>query len=212
MLNDEPAGARLEVALSTDRWTLANKITIARILLVPVFAVTYVAFHDGYPLLLLPLSLFVAAAASDGLDGYIARTRNQRSELGAMLDPVADKFLITVSLLLVCFMGPPGALPMWLLSAVVSRDLLLLSGGIVAGSLRGKLVVRPSKIGKTATGFMMTCIIWGMTNLFQFAPSWLNQFLWWTTCLLVLISGLQYGIHGCKQAADPANRPRVEGA
>ena len=193
----------------SEAWTLANTITMGRILLVPVFALTYILWGDDYPALLAPLLVYIAASASDGLDGYLARTRNQRSELGSMLDPLADKLLLTVGMILVAFMGPEGALPLWVVAAVLSRDILLVTGGGLVRSLRGKIVVRPIWAGKVATCFQMTSVGWGMTRLYAFSPSWLNGFLWWGTAVLTLYSGIVYGIHGCKQVANPVQRTQA---
>jgi len=199
-------GEEMTSGLSTDTWTLANKITLGRILLVPVFAATYLVWGDAYPMLLVPLFFYILAAASDGLDGYFARSLNQRSELGSMLDPLADKFLLTVGLILVAFWGPPEAIPPWVVAAVLSRDILLVTGGILMRTLRGRMVVRPIRAGKLATCFQMTTVGWGMTQLVDVSPLWLNLFLWWGTALLTLYSGIVYGIHGCQQAADPLPR------
>src|SRR4029453_19258699 len=110
--------------------TLANKITIARILLIPVFVVlllyhqiTGAEWHRW-----LALAVFVIAALSDGIDGWIARHFNQRSQLGALLDPLADKLLLVAALILLSQPGSPHlpALPLWLVATVLGRAALLM--------------------------------------------------------------------------------------
>ncbi len=115
--------------------TTANKVTIARILLVPVFVVQAVYYvqtgNEMYRLI--AVLAFGLAAISDGIDGYIARHYNQFSELGAVLDPLADKLLVLSALVLLSFDNRPrfDRLPLWLLGVVFSRDAILLLGSVV---------------------------------------------------------------------------------
>src|SRR4030095_6512672 len=115
--------------------TTANKITILRILLVPFFiaqVLYYVGSGDEFYRLLAILS-FAIAAISDGVDGYIARRYNQRSELGAILDPLADKLLLVSGIVLLSLNNKPylDHIPLWLTVTILSRDVLLLIGLIV---------------------------------------------------------------------------------
>src|ERR1044071_4518766 len=112
--------------------TTANKITIVRILLVPLFVVevlNYVA-HGREPHRFLAICAFLVAAVCDGVDGYIARRYNQRSELGAILDPLGDKLLLGAGVVLLSLHNEPYLphLPLWMTATVISRDVLLLVG------------------------------------------------------------------------------------
>ena len=112
--------------------TTANKITILRILLIPFFVVEvlyYVKAGDELHRLLAILSCAVAAIC-DGVDGYIARRYNQRSELGAILDPLADKLLLVSGIVVLTFDRRPylESVPLWLTGTVIGRDLIILIG------------------------------------------------------------------------------------
>ena len=112
--------------------TTANKITLVRILLVPffiAFALWYVREGEEW-VRLATVAIFGVASLSDGIDGYIARHYNQRSELGAILDPLADKLLLLSAIILLSFPsdGHFARIPIWLIIVVISRDVLLLLG------------------------------------------------------------------------------------
>ena len=118
---------------------LANWLTIARMLLVPVLVICLV-----YNRALLALSTFIVAGVTDMMDGYIARTRGSKTRLGAFLDPLADKLLLTASFVTLTYKFPK-VLPFWLTAIVLSRDLLLI---LVTG---GQLNPTPTWLGKTST-------------------------------------------------------------
>src|SRR6266516_4016967 len=127
--------------------TTANKITILRMLLVPFFVVQvlyYVKAGDEIYRLLAILS-FAVAAICDGVDGYIARRYNQRSELGRILDPLADKLLLVSGIVLLSLKNEPRLerIPMWLTATILSRDILLLIGLVVIHYICGRIKVRP---------------------------------------------------------------------
>jgi cardiolipin synthase len=124
-------------------YTLANGLTVLRIVLAPVFLVLYVR-GDA----LRALAAFAAAAASDVLDGLVARALHQRTRLGAMLDPIADKFLAACALVA---LTATGHLPAWLPALVVGRDLVLVAGAGLLRWLRGAEPFAPTRIGKYAT-------------------------------------------------------------
>src|SRR5258708_39164920 len=111
--------------------TTANKITILRILLIPFFVVEvlyYVKNGNEIHRLLAILS-FAVAAICDGVDGYIARRYNQRSELGAILDPLADKLLLVSGIVVLSFEHRPWleTIPLWVTGTLIGRDILLLT-------------------------------------------------------------------------------------
>ena len=125
--------------------TTANKITLLRIGLVPffvLFAVYYgMGVRDGNPVERLrwaAVSLFVVAAASDGLDGWVARRFKQRTRLGSFLDPIADKGLLMAGILTLCFSPWKNALPVWFGVLVIARDILVLAGVVLVFVLQDK--------------------------------------------------------------------------
>lgn len=147
--------------------TLANKITIVRLLLIPVFVTLAIYYgasvqeKDPEPLLRYSAILaFLIAAASDGLDGYVARRYDQRTELGAILDPIADKGLLVSALLVLTFGHWEVRFPLWFLILVLARDLSIVLGCMLIQFVNGNLEVRPSWLGKTTTVFQMAAITW----------------------------------------------------
>lgn len=142
--------------------SLANKISIARILLVPCIVASLVYYHpqrDG--LRFVALVLFVVGIASDAIDGFLARLQNQQTELGTLLDPIADKSLI-LSALISCstIRGLPEwmRIPAWFNLVVISRDVLLVAGTIVLFLIKGRWSVRPSRLGKWTTFAQMLVV------------------------------------------------------
>src|SRR2546422_6401031 len=140
--------------------TTANKITILRILLIPFFVVEVLYYvKDGHEIhRLLALLSFAVAAICDGVDGYIARRYNQRSELGAILDPLADKLLLVSGIVVLSFEHQPsylGTVPLWLTGTIIGRDILVLAGMVVIQMTVGKVKVRPRIPGKVATVLQM---------------------------------------------------------
>jgi cardiolipin synthase (CMP-forming) len=193
--------------------TTANKITILRILLVPFFIVQVLYYVNGagewhrY----LALTAFAVAALSDGIDGFIARRFNQRSELGAILDPLADKLLLVSGIVLLSLHREEYLphLPLWLTATVLSRDMLLLLGLLVIQYIGGKVVVRPHFTGKIATVLQMTCVLWALLKL---NLAWLGT---WSllAALCTGISGVIYVCAGVRQlAANPASSALPPGA
>jgi len=146
--------------------TFANKITVARIGLIPVFVGFAIYYSQGVAagrpeewLRWVALGVFAVAAASDGLDGYVARRYNQRTELGAVLDPIADKGLLLAAILTLSFSSWRYALPVWFGVLVVARDLIVMTGAVVLVLLQRKISVRPTWSGKAATALQMTALI-----------------------------------------------------
>src|SRR5438128_1445947 len=200
--------------------TTANKITVVRILMIPAFVAMAIYYGQsiqrGAPLEWMrftAIAIFLIAAVSDGLDGYVARRYNQRSSLGVILDPIADKGLllsgiITLSVINWNATNPAaGQFPVWFPVLVISRDLVILIGSAVLHLLNGKVVVRPRWTGKTATVLQMVAIGWVMLQL-HFAP------LIWVVGLAGLftfISGVMYVIDGMGQlhAGGHANATRT---
>ena len=142
--------------------SLANKISIARILLVPAIVASLVYYHPQRDSLrFLALGLFVVGIASDAIDGFLARLQNQQTALGTLLDPIADKALI-LSALITCSvvraLPIEMRIPAWFNLIVMSRDALVVAGSIVLFAIKGRWQVRPSQLGKWATFLQMLVI------------------------------------------------------
>ncbi len=152
------------------RLSLANRITIARFLAVPLFILMLVYYTMGLARgnanefhRAVALILFVTISLADGLDGYIARSRDQISRLGKILDPLADKALLLSALILLARPSLPNLsphIPIWFTVLVISRDVFLIIGAIVIQLLTGSVEVRPRVLGKIATFFQMVTITW----------------------------------------------------
>ncbi|MFO1488876.1 MAG: CDP-diacylglycerol--glycerol-3-phosphate 3-phosphatidyltransferase [Verrucomicrobiota bacterium] len=189
--------------------TTANKVTIFRILLIPFFVVE-VLYHmkNGDELHRLGAILaFGVAAVCDGLDGYIARRYNQRSELGAILDPLADKLLLVSGIVLFSLDNPHfGSFPLWLTGTIISRDLVILIGMIVIQMTVGKVMVRPCWIGKVATVLQIVCVAWILLK-WDRQPGEPWFFIWTLGAALGTgLSGFMYVWDGVRQlSSHPAS-------
>ena len=190
--------------------TTANKITISRILLIPFFVVEVLYYvKTGQEIQrFLGIVCFALAAIFDGVDGYIARHYNQRSELGAILDPLADKLLLVSAIVLLSFDHLPHlqSIPLWLTGTIIGRDILLLAGMIVIQMIVGKVRVRPRVLGKIATVLQMIVVLW---ILLKWEGKWLT---WWmlSAGICTGISGLLYIWDGTRQlSAHPASSASI---
>ena len=191
--------------------TTANKITILRILLVPFFVtqVLYYVKHGEEMHRLFALLCFAVAALSDGVDGYIARRYNQRSELGAVLDPLADKLLLVSAVVVLSFDHEPWLeqLPLWFTGTIIGRDVVLLIGTSVVHHMVGKARVQPHLTGKVATVLQMITVLW---TLLKWDAQWL---LYWCIGAAVFtgVSGVLYVFDGVRQlSASPSSSPKAE--
>lgn len=160
--------------------TLASKITLSRLLLVPVFAVLAIYYGhsvaDGSPHEWLrwgALAAFITAAASDGIDGWIARRFNQRSKFGAIIDPIADKsLLLTAFITLTAVNWGPNDwhLPLWLTALVIVRDCIILGGIGVLRFTGHEVRIAPQWSGKICTVAQMVALGWVMLKWVPFSP------------------------------------------
>lgn len=155
---------RFRVTYLSGGMTTANKISILRILLVPFFVVEVLYYvktaNEAHRFA--ALLTFAIAAISDGVDGYIARHYNQWSELGTILDPLADKLLLVSGVVLLSFDHGTtlGQIPYWLTGTIIGRDLLVLIGLVVIRLTVGKVKIRPHVVGKIATVLQMVTVLW----------------------------------------------------
>jgi len=188
--------------------TTANKITVVRILMIPAFVAMAIYYGQsiqrGAPLEWMrftAIAIFLIAAVSDGLDGYVARRYNQRSSLGVILDPIADKGLllsgiITLSLSNWSEVDPDyGRFPVWFPVLVISRDAILFVGAAVLYLLVGKVHVKPNWTGKVATVLQMIAIGWVMLQL-RLLPI---LYVVIVAGFFTLISGIVYVTDGIRQ-------------
>jgi cardiolipin synthase (CMP-forming) len=190
--------------------TTANKITIARILMIPVFVAMAIYYgrgvQRGHP------EEWQRAAASDGLDGYIARRYNQRSRLGLILDPIADKGLLLTGIITLTFSNWHYEFPLWFPILVISRDVVVVTGSLLLHYHNGKVQVRPSLIGKIATALQMAALVAAMLQVNRPGLPLDPRFSWMDSLVVAagiftFISGIGYVLDGIRQlqAGEHAN-------
>ena len=124
-------------------FTLPNLITIGRVLLIPVVA--FLLLDHDYTL---AFAVFVVAAIGDWVDGFLARRLNQMSQLGAVLDPVADKMTMMIVAIL---MAAQGILPIWLAVVIVMRDAIIVAGAVAYRFVVGRIEMAPTSLSKANT-------------------------------------------------------------
>jgi cardiolipin synthase len=137
--------------------TLANQLTLLRIILIPAFVLLVIYGRLGAALV-----VFVVAGVTDALDGLIARLARQGTSLGAWLDPMADKLLLVSTFVVLTVPSIPMAnhLPLWLTISVISRDIVIVAVVAIVNLAVGPRTFRPSLLGKAATAtFIATSVV-----------------------------------------------------
>ena len=195
--------------------TTANKITILRILLIPVFVVeTLYYVKTGNEIhRLVAILVFVVTAILDGVDGYIARHYKQISELGKILDPLADKLLLVSAIVILSFDNAPrlGEIPLWLTGTIIGRDLVILIGVFVVRLTVGKLTVHPRLTGKIATVFQMIAVTWILLRWDLIFHGRCLKIWIFGAGIFTAVSGLLYVWDGVKQlGAHPSSSAKNE--
>ena len=190
--------------------TTANKITILRMLLIPFFVVEVLYYvKTGNELhRVTALLTFAVAAILDGVDGYIARHYDQYSELGAVLDPLADKLLLVSGVVLLSFDHGLmlGQIPLWLTGTIIGRDILILAGMVVIQFTVGKVRVRPRFVGKMATVLQMASVLWISLRWDEGVGSRWILYLTLSAAICTGVSGLFYVYDGIRQlSASPSS-------
>jgi len=163
--------------------TVPNLITILRILLVPIFIIYMI--NDRA---LGSLIIFVIASVSDALDGFIARVSHKKSDLGAYLDPLADKILLIAAYITLAVLK---MIPSWLAVLIISRDVIILLGVLVLYLNRHPVKVHPSLLSKSTTCLQIATILMILLNGYlNIEPFKIYAF--WVTAGFTIASGLQY--------------------
>ena len=196
--------------------TTANKITIIRILMIPLFITMaiYYGRDKGEWQRWSAILIFVLAAASDGVDGYIARRYNQRSQLGVILDPLADKGLLLAGIITLSFSNWGYEFPLWFPVLVIARDVIVLAGAVALQFLNGSVRVKPSWTGKVATVLQMIAIGLAMLQLNFFAHHLVVREFSVTITFLdipVVIAGLFTAISGFGYVVDGLAQLQAKG-
>lgn len=185
--------------------TLATRITLLRLLLIPVFCWCIFHFDAATPVYRwAAFGVFVAAALSDLLDGFIARHWNQQSELGKRLDPMADKLLVNLGYIFIAAndaMLP--SMPKWFPVALLARDVILVAGAYAIHRVYTQVALAPRWPGKLNTVFQVACMLTYLLAL-PFAGV-----LLWATLLIGVASMVDYMAVGIAQARARARETRT---
>ncbi len=197
-----------ESKTSTSVLTVPNILTFLRMALIPVFAILLSYNREGWALV-----VFTIAGVSDGVDGFIARRFGQESELGTIIDPIADKLLMTtafVMLTLSSVVGTPRHLPVpfWVTATVIGRDVLIVTVAAAITTVTGFRGFRPSWLGKASTfvqvvGVMLILI----AAVFPELRGFYLPTVYTTVAAFAVFSGVHYIFHVARlmREADPSS-------
>jgi cardiolipin synthase len=170
-------------------FTLANQLTLLRMLLIPAFVLLVVYGYFGWALL-----VFLVAGATDAFDGLAARRAGQKTTLGAWLDPAADKLLLVTTFVMLTLpnLGLVNRIPIWLTILVISRDVGIVLTVAIVSLAMGPRTFKPSLLGKSATAFfILTCVVVMYFNYLG-TPSVVVDVFIWGSLAITLASGIDY--------------------
>jgi cardiolipin synthase len=176
--------------------TIPNLLSFLRMALIPVFISLVYYGHGAWA-----LAVFLVAGISDGIDGFLARKFKQETDLGTVIDPIADKLLMTAAFIVMSLPGivPPGRhlpIPFWVTAAVVGRDVLIIVVAAAINIITGFRGFRPSLLGKAST--LVQVIGISLVLIAANFPS-LNGFYLPTVYVVItafaVISGFHYIFH-----------------
>ena len=179
--------------------TLANEITILRVLLIAPFVICMLKIHDNCAMRYIALAIFLVMCISDALDGYFARSRKQVTRLGSFLDPMADKLLMACACVLLA--NPRTAidgyfLPPTIVVLIIGKDLLLLLGFLIIYLITSHIHIVPIFAGKAATVLQLSMVaaVLLAPDIHPHLPLWryFTRFLWWSAAGLAVATTLVY--------------------
>jgi cardiolipin synthase len=169
--------------------TAANQLTLLRVLLIPPFVILLLYGYRGWALV-----TFLAAGVTDLFDGLIARTRGQKTTLGAWLDPMADKLLLVTMFVMLTLpgLGTANRLPLWFTVLVLSRDIVIVLTVAIVNLAVGPRTFRPSIFGKIATAiYIMTGVITLYFNYLETASPVIAVFVY-ASLVITVVSAFDY--------------------
>ena len=180
--------------------TPANQLTLLRMFLIPAFAILVIYGYLGWA-----LCVFMIAGVTDALDGLIARWSDQRTSLGAWLDPMADKLLLVTTFVVLTWpgLGLANRFPIWLTVCIISRDLVIVLTVLIVNLAIGRRTFRPSILGKIATAtYMVTAVVAMVFNYLGY-HSVLFDVLVWASLAITLVSAFHYIGHAARIIESP---------
>ncbi len=164
--------------------TVPNILTFTRILLTPLLMWFLVHHKLNYALV-----VFFIAGMTDGLDGLIARLLHQKSRFGAILDPLADKFLLVSSFLL---LGYLGLIPSWLVIIAVARDVVIVLGTTTLFGCRFQFEIQPTILGKLTTLMQLLTVLLALSSELITVAEWSRTLVFAITAIFSVATGIQY--------------------
>ena len=170
-------------------FTLANQLTLLRMLLIPAFVILVLYGYFGWALI-----VFLVAGATDAFDGLVARQSGQKTTLGAWLDPAADKLLLVTTFVVLTLpnIGLVNRVPIWLTVLVISRDVGIVLTVAIVNLAMGPRTFVPSLLGKSATAFfILTCVVVMYFNYLGRTSVIVDAFIWGALAI-TLASGIDY--------------------
>ncbi|MDI7259087.1 MAG: CDP-alcohol phosphatidyltransferase family protein [Thermodesulfobacteriota bacterium] len=163
---------------------LPNLLTLTRVLLIPVFVIFIIDKSYLYALI-----TFAIAGITDGIDGLIARLTHQKTELGAYLDPIADKLLLLSGFIALAI---TEILPSWIAVIVITRDVIILMGIFVMILINRRPKIQPSLVSKLTTDFQIATVLLALLRMYYPFFNLLSTVAIYGTALLTIISGSHY--------------------
>lgn len=173
--------------------TLPNILSLARVLLTPVFIWMMVQKRPWAAFI-----VFLAAGLTDALDGFTARLLHMKTTLGLWLDPIGDKVLLTAAFVVLTLpaLGQPNTLPIWLTAISIGRDVAIALGSLIIICLRGKQTFKPTLVGKASTVCQVLVLYFVLfSNATGRSPEAL-AWLYVLAAVLTSVSWVQYGFRG----------------
>ena len=171
---------------------LANKLTMLRILMIPVFIAVLVYSKDrDIVYRYIALGIFVMASATDALDGYVARKYNMITDFGKLMDPLADKIIVSSALIILIELGNISS---WIVSIVIAREFII--SGIRLIATEKNIIIAASPLGKLKTVSQMLSVILMLLSIE--AISFITDISVWLMCILSVVSLLDYIIKNKK--------------
>jgi cardiolipin synthase (CMP-forming) len=163
---------------------LPNILTLARVLMIPFFVIFIIDKHFGWALI-----TFAIAGITDGIDGLIARITHQRTELGAYLDPIADKLLLFAAFITLAIIE---IIPSWLVVIVITRDVIILVGFLVMLLTNYHPKINPSLLSKMTTVFQILTIVLVLLTGYYPVLKQLSVIAVYGTAIITVLSGSHY--------------------
>ncbi|MDD5195314.1 MAG: CDP-alcohol phosphatidyltransferase family protein [Candidatus Omnitrophica bacterium] len=189
--------------------SFADKVSLLRILLIPVF-VSLLFYYNGQHLYLkyAIVAVFTLAVLTDFFDGFVARLKKEKSKIGEVIDPLADKLLLLTAF--ICLYGlrkslpfqETNSIPLYVVLIVVSRDLIILLGVLILYLLKIEIPIAPSVWGKLTTFFQMLTVLFVLIDIPLITP-----YIWMAAVAFTLISGVGYftrGVRAINVKTNPA--------